>query len=167
MVMKIAFGLNVLVLLSLLTLISPLSFADAAPPPPSLVSVHLVNNGVNETSVGQIVFHCAGNGNADIQIPLNCSAGTCTNVPKSTDSDCDYFPGGYFSYEYQGQNESSEMFNATIPNQHYYEYQLDVQSGIVTLISSNGYNPNAGICNSAFVLSAVLALFISKKEGWI
>lgn len=150
--------LYVLVLLSLLML--SVSFADSPPPPPSQVTVHLVSNGANETSIGQIAYHCTAYATPENETILPCSAGTCTNQP-AYGSDCSYFPEGYFSYEYRGQNKSSEMFNATQFDQ-YYEYQLDVQTGKITLI--NAYNkPGPGICGTAFAL-LLAGLFIRGRN---
>jgi|SRR5208283_655353 len=147
--------LNVLVLLSLLI---SLSFADVGPPPPSQATVHLVGNGVD--GIGQITYHCTAN--PENQTILPCSAGTCANQPAYTGSECDYFPQGYFSYEYQGQNKSSEMFNASQFDQ-YYEYQLDAQTGKVTIISSQSYKPS-NECAPEFILSAIcIGLFISSR----
>ncbi|MFH0884590.1 MAG: hypothetical protein V1861_02675, partial [Candidatus Micrarchaeota archaeon] len=105
--MKLAiFGRNgsVLIFLLALAILSSISFADSAPPPPSQVTVHLVNNGVNETSIGEIVYHCTPLVPTDVyanegkNISLNCTAGTCTNTPYYTASECVYFTAGYFTY---------------------------------------------------------------------
>ena len=169
--MKFAvFGRNgsILIFLFVLALISSISFADSAPPPPSQVTVHLVSNGVNETSIGQIVYHCTVGqdtyANEGKNISLTCSAGTCINTPYYMASECVYFPVGYFSYEYQGQNKSSENFNATKSYQQYYEYQLDVQTGRITSISaSNKTNPD--VCSTAFLMfAAFIGFFISKRD---
>ena len=124
------FGAILIFLLSLL-FISSISFADSAPPPPSQVTVHLVSNGTSENGIGQITYHCTAGSNNEAAdqkiIPLNCSAGTCTNEPYYGSSQCVYFPAGYFSYDYGAQNRSSETFNATEIYQRYYEYRLDVR----------------------------------------
>jgi hypothetical protein len=151
---------------------SSISFADAGPPPPSQVTVHLVSNGTNVTDVGQIVYHCTTGldprTNEQIATQLNCSAGTCINEPQYTGSECDYFPAGYFTYDYNGQGMSSETFNATelFPGkfiQQYYEYRLDVQTGMITPIgASNGVPPNS-LCPAFFVLAAVLGFVAIKR----
>lgn len=159
---------SVAVFLLALALMSALSFADSAAPPPSQVAVHLVSNGINETGIGQIVYHCPPN-TVDMtegkNISLNCLAGTCTNEPKYLASSCTYFPTGYFSYSYHGQEKSSENFNATKHYYRYYEYQLDVQTGKITPISaSNGETPTRPICPALLVLVVIVG-FVAGKQG--
>ncbi len=160
------FGRNgpVLAFLFALALVATLSFADSAPPPPSLVAVHLVSNGANETSIGQIVYHCtASDANGETNISLACNAGTCINEPYIMASECRYFPAGYFTYDYQGQGKSSERFNATKAWQRYYEYRLDVQTGKITPISASDGNQD-NLCGPAFLMFAVLiGCFISSR----
>ncbi|MFH1520862.1 MAG: hypothetical protein ABID61_04405 [Candidatus Micrarchaeota archaeon] len=151
---------NNLVLIFLLVLVS-FSFANSPPPPPSQVTVYLVNNGVNETSINQIIYHCTLNVPEEINVSLECNAGVCINDPYYMDSSCSDFPEGYFTYDYQGQNKSSENFNATEFYQTSYNYQLDVQSGSVTSISSSdGDEPVSPFCGSAFFMFAVLMGFV-------
>ena len=166
------FGRNgsVLIFLLGLALISSISFADSPPPRPSHVTVYLVSNGVNETGIGQIVYHCTplvytdAYANEGENISLACTAGTCTNTPYYMASECAYFTSGYFTYAYQGQNRSRETFNATKAYQQYYEYRLDVQTGKITPISASNGNDNS-ICGTAFLmLAVVLGFFISNRE---
>ena len=167
------FGAIPIFLLSLLTL-AAISYADAGPPPPSLVLMHLVSgNGAIETGIAQITYHCTygpnGGTGAQISIPLNCSNGGCTNEPYRAASECVYFPAGYFTYNYNGENKSSETFNATalFPGkfyQHYYEYQLDVQTGKITPISaSNG--PDNSPCAPALLIFGTFAGAVAVR--WV
>ena len=130
-------------------------------------------NGANVTSIGQIAYHCsvASNDGADAQknIPLNCSAGVCTNEPRYIGTECVYFPAGYFTYNYNGQDRSSEMFNATelFPGkywQRYYEYRLDAKTGAITPISaSNG--PDDAHCFPLFIVLAAFMPIIACRRG--
>jgi hypothetical protein len=161
------FGRNgpVLIFLLGLALVSSISFADSPPPPPSQVTVHLVNNGVNETSIGQIVYHCNDtNANEEKNISLACNAGTCVNDPYTIGSECRYFPAGYFTYAYQGQDKSSERFNATKPWQRYYEYRLDVQTGRITPISASNGKDNS-LCSTAFLMFAIVMGCFTSNRG--
>jgi hypothetical protein len=156
-----------LVSLLALALMSTVSFADISAPPPSLVTVTLMNNGANYTGIGQITYICTASlydPNAQKAFPLNCSAGSCVNEPQYTGSECGYYPKGYFTYAYQGQNKTSETFDFNDTFYRYIEYRLDVPSGKLTLVSaSNDQNPQPGPCTTVFVLAAALALVVSKR----
>ncbi len=121
---------------------SAVTFADAPPPPPSHIVVHILNNGVNELSVNQLTYHCTtDNESKEKQISLTCISGICTNNAQYIGSICQYFPLGYFSYVYQNQTRSSESFNNSKIGFDY-EYQLELNSGNVTKLNSTPYNPN-------------------------
>jgi len=161
---------SVMIFILALALMSTLSFADSPPPPPSQVTVHLVANGINETAITQIVYHCTVGANDEVNnISLACIAGTCMNVPHYLPSECVYFPAGYFSYDYRGQNRSSENFNTTNLFKRYYEYRLDVQTGKISLISASDNNGNGPDfpCSTAFIMFvfAMLAGFFISRRG--
>jgi hypothetical protein len=152
-------------LIFLVALMPAVSFADIAAPPPSSMTVYLTDNGINVTSIPQITYICTYSGNAGTEsdIALDCSDGVCTNE-QETGSVCTYFPYGYFSYEYLGQNKSSEVLNNRAAFYEYYQYQLDVQTGKLTLISAyNNPGPSPAPCAAAFLLGALL--LVAARRG--
>ena len=91
----------------------------------------MVPTSTGENTIEQITYHCPEtNGGGEISVVLSCINGKCNNDPERyAHGYCAYFPYGYFSYEFQGKNITSENFNNT---DHYganYEFTLDVLTG--------------------------------------
>ena len=156
----------ILVLLAL-----PLCYADVGPAPnPPTVIVRLVSNGIPAAGVSEITYHCMG---SDVSDPASavepymtiwsCSAGTCTNEGSYyyKFNPCFDFPGGHFSYEFDGKTVRSEdvKFNSEFTT---YDITIDAASGQVK--SKVGSNMPTG-CLPAMVLPAFLgAVFLLSRK---
>lgn len=142
-----------------------LSFADVGPPqtPPS-VTVHMVQNGLPETSITNITYHCLGveNEGASPVDPsptrLDCSNGTCTNDNWYYKfNPCFMFPTGYFSYEFGGKRIKTE--NVSFDREYSaYDITIDAPTGWIT-----GKTGPGGCSLASLGLAAVLlAAFIRR-----
>lgn len=159
-------AIMVLVLLAL-----PLCYADVGPAPaPPMVIVHLVTDSAPESGVSEITYHCMGSDTSDPSsavephtVKLSCSEGKCTNEGSwyYKFNPCFDFPGGYFSYEFNGKTVRTEdvEFKDAFTS---YDITIDAASGQVK--GKVGSNMPSG-CMPALLLPTLFgaALFLSRK----
>lgn len=159
------------ILIASVFLCAPLVHADTGPSPPQPnVTVHMVAGGKPALTVSEITYDCMGETTDDHGavtqrvMTLACAGGTCTNAGGwfYKFNPCFGFPGGRFTYDYNGSSAVSEELNTT-GNFTKYDITIDAPSGHV--ISSFGTSIPAGCCGSAFVLAAIAAGAVFVRRG--
>lgn len=140
-------------------------YADVGPSPePPKVTVNLVSGNAPATDINEIVYHCYGESNSsdsvvsDRLVALPCNNGIC----KNSDSwfyklnPCFSFPYGYFSYQLNGIEKQTEIFNIS-EGQSTYDMTFDVQTGE---LKSSTYT--SGFCIAGFVLLGLVCACIGR-----
>ncbi len=157
--------------IALCVLAAHVAFADVGPSPPApTVMVHMVKDGQPDPSVDVITYHCMGDPSEDTgavtqrAMDLSCSGGNCTNEGGwfYKFNPCFNFPGGYFTYEYQGGRTRSGDFNFS---GNYSKYELSVDSPTGHISSSFGSSLPSGCCGSALILGGIGAgAFFARRK---
>jgi hypothetical protein len=133
--MDFRFGLVLMFVLLAL----PLVYADVGPGPtqPEVI-VHFVKGGVVETTVSNVTYNCMGNKTnatgavSQTRIVLTCVGGTCDNNRSwfYKFNPCFRFLPGTFSYEFNGKEMETEMFNTSSYTK--YEMTVEAETGKIT-----------------------------------
>jgi len=162
---------SVIYALILALLALPLCYADVGPSPdPPDVVVHLVSDGAPASGVSEITYHCMGtnvtepsNAVEPYMMAWSCSGGTCTNEGAAyyKFNPCFNFPGGYFSYEFDGKEVRSEDFDVGGCS----------SSCVITIDAASGQVESVrvseipSLCPPGLLLPLLLgaALFLSRK----
>jgi len=161
------------VLLGLL-LVLPFVFADIGPAPPAPnVVVRIVDNGAPASEVSQITYHCMGSNDTNVSGPvepapigLPCIDGVCRNDGGwyYKFNPCYDFPGGYFSYEFEGKTIKTENFEFA---EKYSDYEMTIEAENGSIIKKTGSSLPSG-CLPALLMPAILGLglaFGTSKRG--
>lgn len=152
-----------------LILVLPMAFADVGPSPaPPKVTVYLVKDGSPAAGVSEMTYHCTAGEVSETAsavepypINLTCSGGTCTNDNGwyYKFNPCFSFPGGYFTYVFDGNNVQTENFSVG-----------GCSSGcVVTVDAPTGQiesirvSETPGICTPALVLGALLGAALLRR----